>query len=188
MADVKSNSKFCAFFPLDTNFHIRGDHHQPTISKIRQTYPPERLEESTMSKKLYWANALFSEADRNFNEVEVAKVRAAGYSVFLPQEAFSGDADPTNEEIFRVDTEELQSCDAIVACLDQFPIDSGVACEIGVAYASRIPVIGLYTDIRSRRKGAGRMYKNQYVLGAIEARGEIVYDIDQLLETLPKYI
>jgi len=127
-----------------------------------------------MGKKLYWA------ADRKFNEVEVAKVRAAGYTVFLPQEAFSGDADPTNEEIFRIDTEELQSCDAVVACLDQFPIDSGVACEIGVAFGSNIPVIGLYTDIRSRRKGAGRMYKNQYVLGAIEAHGKIVYSIEEV--------
>lgn len=140
-----------------------------------------------MEKKLYWANALFSDADRKFNEYAVSRVRAAGYTVFLPQEAFSGDADPTNEEIFSVDTKELQSCDIIVACIDQFPIDSGVACEIGVAYGSNIPVIGLYTDIRSRRKGPGRMYKNQYVLGAIEARGEIVYSLEQLLETLPKY-
>ena len=140
------------------------------------------------SKRIYWANALFSDADRKFNETSVERVREAGYSVFLPQEAFSDDADPTNEEIFRIDTEELQSCDAIVACLDQFPIDSGVACEIGVAYGSKIPVIGLYTDIRSKRKGAGRMYKNQYVLGAIEANGEVVYSIEQLLEILPKYI
>ena len=141
-----------------------------------------------MGKKIYWANALFSEADRKFNEVYVARVRAVGYSVFLPQEAFSGDADPANEEIFRVDTDELQSCDAVVACLDQFPIDSGVACEIGVAYGSSIPVIGLYTDIRAKRKGAGRMYKNQYVLGAIEANGEIVSSLDELLKTLPKYL
>ena len=141
-----------------------------------------------MSKKIYWANALFSDADRKFNEVSVVRVRAAGYSVFLPQEAFVKDADPTNEEIFRVDTEELQSCDVVVACLDQFPIDSGVACEIGVAYASDIPVIGLYTDIRSKRTGEGRMYKNQYVLGAIQARGEIVSSIDELLDTLPRYI
>ncbi len=141
-----------------------------------------------MARKLYWANALFSEADRKFNEIAVERVRVAGYEVFLPQEAFSGDADPTNEEIFRVDTQELQSCDAVVACLDQFPIDTGVACEIGVAFGSKIPVIGLYTDIRSKRKGAGRMYKNQYVLGAIEANGEIVHSIDELLGALPKYI
>ena len=138
--------------------------------------------------KIYWANALFSVADRKFNETAVERVRASGYSVFLPQEAFSDDADPTNEEIFRIDTEELQSCDAVVACLDQFPIDSGVACEIGVAYGSNIPVIGLYTDIRAMREGPGRMYKNQYVLGAIEAFGEIAFSVDQLLEVLPKYV
>jgi nucleoside 2-deoxyribosyltransferase len=153
------------------------------FGSIRET---EEIDE--MSKKIYWANALFSEADRKFNEVSVAAVRAAGYSVFLPQEAFSENADPTNEEIFRVDTTELQSCDIVVACLDQFPIDTGVACEIGVAYASGIPVVGLYTDIRSRRTGAGRMYKNQYVLGAIEARGEVVFSLGQLIETLPEYL
>jgi nucleoside 2-deoxyribosyltransferase len=141
-----------------------------------------------VNKRIYWANALFSEADRMFNEASVAQVRAAGYSIFLPQEAFSEDADPTNEEIFRVDTDELQSCDVVVACLDQFPIDSGVACEIGVAYGANIPVIGLYTDIRSKRVGPGRMYKNQYVLGAIEANGKIVSSIDELLGVLPNYL
>ena len=140
------------------------------------------------SKKIYWANALFSDADRKFNEVSVKKVRAEGYDVFLPQEAFKDDADPTNEEIFRVDTNELQSSDIVVACLDQFPIDSGVACEIGVAYASDIPVIGLYTDIRSNREGPGRMYKNQYVLGAIEINGKIVSSVEELIKTIPKYL
>ncbi len=139
-------------------------------------------------KKIYWANALFSEADRKFNEDCVKRVRAEGYSIFLPQEAFQKNADPTNEEIFEVDTTELQSSDIVVACLDQFPIDSGVACEIGVAFASGIPVIGLYTDIRSKREGPGRMYKNQYVLGAIETNGEIVSSVEALIKTIPKYL
>jgi nucleoside 2-deoxyribosyltransferase len=134
--------------------------------------------------RIYWANALFSDADREFNRVSVEKVRAAGYSIFLPQEAFAGDADPSNEEIFQVDTNELQASDVVVACLDQFPIDAGVACEIGVAYASDIPVIGLYTDIRKDRKGEGRMYKNQYVLGAIETSGKIVSTLDELIKAL----
>ena len=77
--------------------------------------------------KIYWANALFSDADRKFNEVSIERVRAEGHTIFLPQEAFTEDADPTNEEIFKVDTQELQSCDIVVACLDQFPIDTGVA-------------------------------------------------------------
>ena len=134
--------------------------------------------------RIYWANALFSLADREFNRVSVERVRAAGYSIFLPQEAFAGDADPSNEEIFRVDTRELQASDVVVACIDQFPIDTGVACEIGVAYASGIPVIGLYTDIRKDREGQGRLYKNQYVLGAIEASGTIVGSIDELIQAL----
>ena len=138
--------------------------------------------------KIYWANALFSDADRKFNEESVEKVRAKGHTIFLPQEAFAGDADPTNEEIFKVDTHELQSSDILVACLDQFPIDAGVACEIGVAYASSIPVIGLYTDIRKDRDGEGRMYKNQYVLGAIEINGEIVSTVEELIKTIPKYL
>jgi nucleoside 2-deoxyribosyltransferase len=143
---------------------------------------------SVESKRIYWANALFSEADRRFNENCAEKLRAAGYSVFLPQEtSMTFDKAPSNAEIFKVDTSEIQSADVLVACLDQFPIDSGVACEIGIAYASGIPIIGFYTDIRSKREGPGRMYKNQYVMGAIEASGEIVSNMDQLMQVISKY-
>jgi nucleoside 2-deoxyribosyltransferase len=141
-----------------------------------------------MAKKIYWANALFSEADWEFNVMAAKRIREEGYDVFIAQEAFSKDADPTNEEIFRIDTGELRTCDVVVACIDQFPIDTGVACEIGVAYGLGIPVVGLYTDIRAQRKGQGRMYKNQYVLGAIEVNGEVVYSLDDVFKALPKYL
>ncbi len=144
---------------------------------------------SSESKKIYWANALFSEADRRFNEICADRLREEGYLVFLPQEtSMTFDKAPTNEQIFKTDTAEILSADVLVACIDQFPIDSGVACEIGVAYASGIPIIGFYTDIRSRREGSGRVYKNQYVMGAIEAVGEVVYSIDQLLQVISKYL
>ena len=141
-----------------------------------------------MTKKIYWANALFSEADWEFNVMAAKRIREEGYDVFLAQEAFSKDADPTNEEIFRIDTGELKTCDIVVAFIDQFPIDTGVACEIGVAYGLGIPVVGLYTDIRAMREGQGRMYKNQYVLGAIEVNGEIVHSLDDVFKVLPKYL
>ncbi len=139
--------------------------------------------------RIYWANALFSEADRKFNESCAEILRSVGYSVFLPQETpMTFDKQPKNSEIFEIDTEEIRVCDALIACIDQFPIDSGVACEIGIAYALKKTVIGLYTDIRSKREGEGRMYKNQYVMGAIESAGVIVDTIDQLLQVLPKYV
>jgi nucleoside 2-deoxyribosyltransferase len=145
--------------------------------------------ESDEVKLIYWANALFSEADRKFNEDCAKKLRAAGYTVFLPQEtSMTYEKAPTNAEIFRVDTTEIQSADILIACIDQFPIDSGVACEIGVAHAFGIPIIGLYTDIRRKREGPGRMYKNQYVMGAIEASGEIVDSMDQLMHVILKYL
>jgi nucleoside 2-deoxyribosyltransferase len=38
-------------------------------------------------RQIYWANALFTEADRRFNAYYVKRLREAGYDVFLPQEA-----------------------------------------------------------------------------------------------------
>jgi len=135
--------------------------------------------------KIYWANALFSDADRAFNKRCAKKLRSVGYEVFLPQETpFTFDEAPTNEEIYEADSEAILTSDVLVACIDQFPIDAGVACEIGVASNAQIPIIALYTDIRAKRKGPGKMYKNQYVLGAIEKHGMIVHSVDNLLSTL----
>jgi len=139
--------------------------------------------------KIYWANSLFNEADRRFNEYCAAKLRHAGYEVFLPQEADENrGVSPTAQDIFRVDTVRVMDSDLMVACLDQETIDCGVACEIGLAYSYNVPIVGLYTDIRQQRQGIGRMYKNLYVVGAIEEVGEIVTSVDELLRILPRYL
>jgi nucleoside 2-deoxyribosyltransferase/SAM-dependent methyltransferase len=139
--------------------------------------------------KVYWANALFTEADRRYNALSVKRLRDSGFEVFLPQESNVNESrSPSAEEIFRIDTAAVFDCQLLVACLDQETIDSGVACEIGLAYAFNIPVIGLYTDIRQHREGKARMYKNLYVLGAIEAHGEIVTSLDEAISAIPKYV
>lgn len=138
---------------------------------------------------IYWANALFCEADRTFNAQCVRRLREVGYDVFLPQESpVNKDTSPSATEIFRVDTSTILNSNLVIACLDQETIDSGVACEIGIAFAFGIPIIGLYTDIRQFRDGPGRMYKNLYTLGAVESFGEIVTSLDGLLEALPIYL
>jgi nucleoside 2-deoxyribosyltransferase len=135
--------------------------------------------------RIYWANAMFSEADRSYNSRCVSQLREAGYTVFLPQETkVNYLRSPAPADIFRVDTCAVLESNLLVACIDQETIDSGVAAEIGIAFAYGIPIIGLYTDIRQRRQGESRMYKNPYVVGAIQANGAIVSNIDELLLTL----
>jgi len=142
--------------------------------------------------RIYWANSMFTEADRNFNVQCAEALRSAGYQVFLPQEAIVnhlfGEASPSAQDIFRVDTSAILDSHLLVACIDQETIDSGVACEIGIAFAHGIPIIGLYTDIRQHRKGCGQMYKNPYVVGAIESAGEVVSCIGGLLHAIQRYL
>ena len=47
----------------------------------------------------------------------------------------------------------------MIAILDGPVIDNGVASEIGVAYAAKIPILGLYTD--SRRLGRRQSTKTR---------------------------
>jgi nucleoside 2-deoxyribosyltransferase/2-polyprenyl-3-methyl-5-hydroxy-6-metoxy-1,4-benzoquinol methylase len=145
-----------------------------------------------VNPQIYWANAMFSMADRLFNAQGAEVLRKAGYRVFLPQEATVNklvDAPfSTAADIFRIDTCAILDSQLLVACIDQETIDCGVACEVGVAFAHGIPVIGLYTDIRQYRSGPGRMYKNLYVMGAIESIGEIVSGFDALPRTAAKYL
>jgi nucleoside 2-deoxyribosyltransferase/ubiquinone/menaquinone biosynthesis C-methylase UbiE len=139
--------------------------------------------------RIYWANSLFTDADRAYNTQVVKKLRDAGFEVFLPQESKVNESpSPDSEEIFRIDSAAVLNSQLLIACLDQETIDSGVACEVGLAYAFNIPIIGLYTDIRQHRQGKARMYKNLYVLGAIEAHGEVVSSVDELITAIPKYL
>jgi len=139
--------------------------------------------------RIYWANSLFTDADRAYNTHVVEKLRDTGFEVFLPQESQVNESlSPASEEIFRTDSAAVLASRLLVACLDQETIDSGVACEVGLAYAFNIPIIGLYTDIRQHRQGKARMYKNLYVLGAIEAHGEMVASVDELITAIPKYL
>lgn len=144
---------------------------------------------STTKARIYWANAMFSRSDRDFNLSCAEQLRNLGYEVFLPQESSVNDGtSPSSTDIFTKDSVEILNSQVVVACLDQETIDAGVACEIGFSYANGIPVIGLYTDIRQFRLGISRMYKNLYVIGAIELLGGIVTSLGELEVALDKLL
>jgi nucleoside 2-deoxyribosyltransferase len=140
--------------------------------------------------KVYWASPIFTKAERSFNDKCVGRLREEGFTVYSPQEIDINEDDysPTASEVFRVDTDELLDCDVLVSCIDSKVIDSGVACEMGIAYSEGISVVGLYTDFRQHREGRGRMYKNLYTVGLLEDSGGIVSDLDELVERLDEIL
>lgn len=84
--------------------------------------------------RIYFANGLFSEADREYNEKVVQKIESLGISVYLPQRNMAIN-DKTKAAsavmVYDGDTEELKRANALVAVLDGPVIDPGVAAEIG---------------------------------------------------------
>jgi len=135
----------------------------------------------------------------------VAQLRQAipDVEIYLPQEnAAINDKNSYADSsmIAEADTTELLSAQLMIAVLDGPVIDNGVASEIGVAYASSIPIIGLYTD--SRRLGATNSkklaalnevaenqfhYLNLYTTGLIKLRGQIVTDEEALIQAVKDF-
>jgi nucleoside 2-deoxyribosyltransferase len=152
--------------------------------------------------KIYFANALFSQADFEYNARLVAELRQADptLSIYLPQENAAindKNAYANAEMIAQADTEQLTASNLVIAILDGPTIDVGVASEIGVAFAKQIPIIGLYTD--SRQQGATNTqkiaalqqiaenqfhYLNLYTVGLIKSNGAIVNSTDALIKAI----
>lgn len=156
--------------------------------------------------KIYYANALFSQAEINYNAQLAAKIRQLDpmIDLYLPQENDAindKQAYADSKMIAQADTEKLLQSDLIVAILDGLSIDTGVASEVGVAYAKGIPIIGLYTDTRQQggnnRKKLQALneiaenqfhYVNLYTTGLIKLNGSIVNNEDDLLIAIAKYL
>ena len=95
---------------------------------------------------IYLSASLFTAAERAFNRSLAEALALAGYQVFSPQ-----DIDHTIDqpEVFAQNRDALDHSDLVVAVIDGPDVDSGVAWEIGYAYAKNIPIIGIRTDFRN---------------------------------------
>jgi nucleoside 2-deoxyribosyltransferase len=99
--------------------------------------------------RIYFAGPLFTQAERAWNLALAQSLRAAGHSVFLPQEEVASLDSLDADTIFRLDIEGVRSADALVAILDGADADSGTCFECGVAHALGIPIIAVRTDFRA---------------------------------------
>ena len=74
--------------------------------------------------------------------------------IFLPHRD-AGDAGVnTMHDVFSADVGAIANANVMIAWLDGMNVDAGTAVEIGIAYSSGKPVIGLLTD---RRFWSGEM-------------------------------
>lgn len=156
--------------------------------------------------RIYFANALFSLAEQNFNAQLARKIReiSSQIDLYLPQENQTiNDKNlyANAQMIAQGDTQKLLESDLMIAILDGVNLDAGVAAEIGVAYAHKIPIIGFYSD--SRQLGATNpqkiqalqeiaenqfFYINLYVVGLIKLNGLVVNNEQDLINTIKKKI
>lgn len=126
--------------------------------------------------------------------------------LYVPQEngeindKKNNDGDITALKIYEEDTKHLLASQVLIAYLDGVEIDAGVAGEVGIMsghletlealgrelgfrYSPKM-IIGIYSDMRRAGTGDNHMYKNMYILGAIEKYGVVVESVDQVIEAL----
>lgn len=164
--------------------------------------------------KAYVANALFSEADRMYNDYLVERLREAFPEIdfYLPQEnADINDKSQYANSIMITDGDDVKllGSEILVAVLDGAIIDEGVACEVGkfsgyrTALGADIPIFGLFTDSRQEGRDNPKkiealvanalenqfIYRNLYVTGTInKGDGEIVETIYDLIIAIDEYL
>lgn len=157
--------------------------------------------------KIYFGAPLFSDSERYYNKHVVDTLREKlGHKVdiYLPQENEaindkSGFADSI--AIAKADTEQLLESDLLIAIMDGQTMDVGLASEIGVAYANKIPIIGLYSDSRQGTYGNQKKikaldniaesqfsYVNLYTVGLIKLHGKVLGSTDDLILEVVRYV
>lgn len=158
---------------------------------------------------IYFGAGLFTQADREFNERVVERIRGFKLGeVYSPAENMSIN-DKTQYasgvDIFRADNDRLENSDILIAVLDGDVVDAGLACEVG--YFARMcetddkprMILGLLTDIRQGNVTNEKiealeelaespfLYVNTYVTGAIKSNGVVVDNVGDLLGEIEKF-
>jgi nucleoside 2-deoxyribosyltransferase len=142
---------------------------------------------------IYLAASVFSIFERESNARVAHALEKEGYEVFLPQTT----APPETESgldmkyIYEECKNRLDTSDLVVAIVDGADVDSGVAWELGYAFAKKTPAICIRTDMRKAEdKGVNIMieygstktvYQTHYHQNVEEVIKNIVLEIKELV-------
>jgi len=105
---------------------------------------------------VYVAGSLFNIAEREYNiKVKHALTKSCKSfaNILLPQEQCANLTDAF--DIYAQCVQDINNSQVVVALLDGIDIDSGTAWELGYAFGTNTPTIGLRTDFRSVAEDAG---------------------------------
>ena len=103
--------------------------------------------------RIYFAAALFTQVERKWNRMlrDALVQLMPDLDIVMPQDFKTAGKYNDSKHygaLFRMCVEGVESSDAVLAILDGAEVDSGVAWEMGYAYARGKPVIGVRTDFR----------------------------------------
>lgn len=156
-------------------------------------------------KRMYFANDLFSEANRMYNKAVYDKIQERfgdRLTQYLPQLN-----DGINDKSAYADAQMIANADYYELCQSDFLLaildadDVGVGLEIGIMYEQKKPIIGVYTDVRqfgaeNEQKvtalstiGQNQFsYVNLMETGLILNNGYLVNNTDDLLDSIEKVL
>lgn len=145
-------------------------------------------------RSIYLAASVFSIFEREANARIARALEKEGYVVFLPQEIAPPETEDglDMEHIYKECRIHLDTSDLIVAIVDGADVDSGVAWELGYAFAKKTPAICIRTDMRkSEHKGVNIMieygsmktvYQTHYHRSVDEVIENIILEIKEAVK------
>ncbi len=141
-------------------------------------------------KKIYLAAPLFTTLERNINKYIADKIESTGkFKVFLPQTVSPIETDGKYDmyPIFEGCKNNINNSDIVLAIVDGADVDSGVAWELGYAYANNKKSICIRTDIR-KSEGNGVNIMIEYGSTKTLYKTKYHQNIEDLINTIIKEI
>lgn len=131
---------------------------------------------------VYMAGPLFNEGDRYTNQCNSDRLRALGYTTFLPQEVVITNKSTVlvKAACFYMDLKAIRLADFLVVNCNGIEIDSGTAAEIGLGYGLGKKLVLYKSDVRNYYNETFRL--NNFVGGLVDNR--VYRTIDEVIAAL----
>jgi nucleoside 2-deoxyribosyltransferase len=149
-----------------------------------------------MSKLVYVAGPLFSDAERDYLGLMMVERLSSSSNLdpsidfFLPhRDGGELGKGPIRKDIFELDIRQVDSAKIVVALLDGQDVDSGTCIELGFAYAKGKKIFRLLTDFRAYKTTDAEPHRPNLMVWGICEEGKTLYgDLNSLAVAFAQYV